>query len=116
MPITLTAAHKGYTEVKAVQIRIGIQRKQLFIVFEYGDTVDGKWVAGHIQQEEKLIRNVEQVLDGEGGEVRAADPQYDLLIAGSIATAADGFNCYVATARNIYEHAIAEGWFDGEAS
>ena len=120
MPILLTTPHKGYAEVKAVPIRIGIERRHLFVTFQHGDTVEGAWVAGHLQQDEKLIRNLEQLLDGEGGELRAADPQYNILVAGSTATAADeavpgdgGFNCYAATARNIYEYAIAQEWFEG---
>lgn len=121
MPILLDAPHKGYAEVKIVEIRLRIQRRSLFLLFQYGDTIDGAWLAGHIVPEEKLVRNLEQILDGKGGEVRPADPAYDILVASSKATADDvavtgdgGFNCYVGTARNLYQYAIDSGWYEGQ--
>lgn len=120
MPILLDTPHKGYAEAKIVEIRLRIERRSLFLLFQYGDTIDGAWVAGTIQAEEKLIVDAEQVLDGAGGEVRAADPVYSALVASSSATADDvavpgdgGFNCYVGTARNLYQHAIDSGWYEG---
>ena len=69
---------------------------------------------------EKLVQNVAQLLDGQGGEVRAANPAYDLLISSSQASSSDeevpgdgGYNCYVGTKRNLYQHAIDESWFAG---
>ena len=100
---------------------MSLKRKHLFLTFEYGDTVDGAWVAGDLVPEEKLLRNTAQLLDGEGGEVRAANPVYDVLIASSQSTTADeavpgdgGHNCYVGTARSIYQWFIDEGIYAGE--
>ena len=120
MPIALTTPYKGYAEVKIVEIRLGIKRRHLFLLFEHGDTVDGAWVAGTIVPEEKLVRNLEQILDGAGGEVRPADPAYDSLIASSKADADDvavpddgGFNCYVGAARKLDQYEIGSGGYAG---
>ena len=119
MSILLDTPYRGYAEVKIVEIRLRIQRRNLFLLFQYGETVGGRWIAGDLVPDERLVANVEQLVDGES-EIRAADPIYDVLVASSKAAARDvaaagdgGFNCYAGTARNLYRHAIDSGWYKG---
>lgn len=136
--ILLDTPHRGYAEVKMIHRRDVEARKYLFVTFQYGDTVDDKWVAGELQVEEKLLKNIEQILDGKGGEIRPADPVYDNLIDVGYPkvsfTDKNGrpgwkkltrphpvhgdLDLWVqlsnsAATANILDHALAEGWFEG---
>lgn len=138
MPITLTTPYHGYGEVKVVSTRLDRKRKLIFLAFEYGDTVDERWVPGALQIEEKLVRNTEQVTDGHEEEITPADPAYDVLVATSLPTVTfiskDGNPrwakltiahpvhgdldlwvqlSYAAVSSNFYQHAIDQGWYEG---
>ena len=102
MLITLTQPLHGFSQVKLTNLRVDLERKILLMTFSLGDTVDETFVRGPVIAEEKLVRNVEQVLDGGGQEVTPADPQYDDLVGDD-----------VFTAQNLYDYAIAQGWYAG---
>lgn len=137
MPLTLTTPHKDYTQVKIVDIRAGVERKMLFVKFQYGDTVAGKWVPGDLYPEEKIIQNHEMETDGEV-EIKPADPAYDLLTAtvAPLVTFDDKSAdprwkkvtlthpvhgtldvyvqlTYVAIGDGLYQYALDEGWYAG---
>ncbi len=137
MPITLTTPYKDYTQVKIIDIRAGSERKTLFVKFQHGDTVDGVWVPGALEPDEKLIQNKEMVTDGEQ-EIAPADPAYDEIVSD---TAPDvTFDdksadvrwakktishpthgnldvyvqlTYVAIGDGLYQYALDESWYAG---
>lgn len=136
--IFLTTPNRGYAEVRLVRRRDEEHRKFLFVEFQYGDTVENKWVPGELRNVEKIIRNLGEVLDGRGGRTREADPQYDDLVGKAwpkvTFTNKDGSKRWkklsrphpthgdldlwvqisdVAMVNNIYQHALDEGWFEG---
>ncbi len=120
MPINLTTPQHGFSQVKITMMRIDLERSMIFLTFCLGDTVDGTFVRAPVIPEEKLVRNIPQVLDGQGGELEPEDREYDDLIGSAASNANDhaspgdnGHRVYIATARNLYEHAIARGWYDG---
>lgn len=137
MPIQLTTTYKDYTEVKIIDIRAGTESKTLFVKFQYGDTVAGKWVSGDIYPDEKLVRNKEAETDGVQ-ETEPADPAYDLLTGSASPNvtftdmsadprwAKKTTNhpthgnldvyvqiTYVAISDGLYQYALDKDWYDG---
>ena len=135
--ITLTTPEHGFAEVKIIQMRAGLRRNKMFLTFQYGDTVGGVWTASPLSVVEKLVEDLEQLVDGEQ-EIRAADPQYtDLIAAAFPSVTFDDMSAdpswvqvtiahpthgdlvafiqrtYVASAENLYQHALDQGWFVG---
>lgn len=136
--LTLTTPYKDYTQVKVVDLRLGVRRKHLFAKFQYGDTVAGAWTPGALEPEEHVITNLEEITDGQETVLRAADPAYDLLMAAASpqVTFTDKSAdpdwtkltvthpthgaldlwvelSYVAVSRNLYQYAVGQGWYAG---
>lgn len=115
MAILLTTPYESYGEVDLIEVRWRFNgKKQIFAFFQYGDTVGGNWIPGDIILTEKLIRNIEQIVDGET-ELRAADPVYDTFETAALGLISDGAGYEIVTGirRTICQHAIDEGWFAG---
>jgi len=93
MPVTLTAAVKpgdldsvDYAEAKITAFVMYLNQKQMEIIVEWGNTVDGKWEQG-------LKPKSHIVLTGD---------DYDAVVA-------DNATTYAAVKSDLYQYLIDEG-------
>ena len=85
----------SYTQVKIVDTAHRSRNvRKVVLMLEYGNTVDGEWVRGHLPSEKK-------------GDYTIFGDEYDTLV--STHTSLDGELSYIASKRGLYEHLLAMG-------
>jgi len=121
-PFTFSPGHgkpaEMYAQVKIVEFVCAIEEKSLRMRVQYGNTVGGVWQPGKADQALFIAADAPaQLLNGEQ---IPATSDYTALVVASLAKAADvvaagaqGYNCYVATARELYEWLIEQGHYEG---
>ena len=84
----------AYDEVKIINMYHRPNEKLIVVSLEYGNTVDGSWVAGHLPA-------------SKAGSHTIQGQKYDDLITTHMS--ADKELTYAAAKRALYEHLVAEG-------
>jgi hypothetical protein len=121
-PVTYPGGHgqptETYTQVKIVEFVCAVEEKSLRVRCQYGNTIDGTWQPGRAEQ--AIFVAADRPAQLINGEAVAATFDYSALVVASktlptdvLAPGDGGHNCYVGTARELYEWLLEKGYYQG---
>ncbi len=115
-PLQIPQTHgepaETYSEVEIVDFHVDIKRRQLRIITEYGNTVNGVWLPATKAAAKPVIVENRDAHVGPGGVEMPANPAFDILVGTTYPTSLS-LTLFDNTAIALYTYLIASGYYVG---